>query len=105
MTTMNVALSHGIALWDTIGSCEIAGSSDASIEKVMPNDFTPIFSAADICAVFCNGNTSYSYYNKYCRETTERDAILLPSTSPANTRWTKEMLTQEWGERLLPYLK
>lgn len=99
-----LALSHGVALWDTIGSCEIVGSSDASIEKVVPNDFTPIFAAAEIRAVFCNGNTSYAYYNKYCREATGREAILLPSTSPANARWTREMLAAEWGGKLLPYL-
>lgn len=35
-------LSHGVALWDVIASCEIRGSSDASIRNVIPNDLTKI---------------------------------------------------------------
>lgn len=99
-----LALSHGVALWDTIARCEIVGSSDASIGRVAPNDFAPIFAAADIRAVFCNGSTSYAYYNRYCRAQTGRSAIALPSTSPANARWTKEMLLAAWREKVLPFL-
>ena len=35
-------LENGFALWDTIASCEITGSSDSSIKNVVPNDFTKI---------------------------------------------------------------
>ena len=31
-------LAHGIALWDVIASCDIVGSSDASIRNVRPAD-------------------------------------------------------------------
>ena len=101
----SLALCHGIALWDVIAQCEIAGSSDASITGVVPNDLSVILSAADIRAIFCNGNTAYTYYNKYCRAQTGREAVLLPSTSPANTRWTREKLAGMWGAALLPYLR
>ena len=100
----SLALRHGVALWDVIAQCEIVGSSDASITNVMPNDLSAILNAADIRAIFCNGNTSYAYYNKYCRAETLRDAVLLPSTSPANARWTREKLAETWGAALLPYL-
>ena len=100
----SLALRHGIALWDVIAQCEIVGSSDASIAGVVPNDLSTILSVADIRAIFCNGNTSYTYYNKYCRAQTGREATLLPSTSPANARWTREKLAQTWGAALLPYL-
>ena len=33
---------YGIALWDSIHSCEITGSSDSSIKNVTPNDIRPI---------------------------------------------------------------
>lgn len=99
-----LAQRHGIALWDVIAQCEIRGSSDSSIANAVPNDITKILRATDIRAVFCNGTTAYTYYNKYCRTNTGREAILLPSTSPANARWTKEKLVKEWGERILPYL-
>ena len=52
-------LRHGLALWDTIAACEIAGSSDASITNVVPNDLRPILDGAEIRAIFCNGGTSY----------------------------------------------
>ena len=52
-------LTHHVALWDSIGQCEIEGSSDASIEGVIPNDLSPIFTAAEIRQVFCNGKKSW----------------------------------------------
>ena len=91
-------------MWDTIGSCEIAGSSDASITNVVPNDLRVILEKADIQAIFCNGGTSYASYNKYCRAMTGREAAKLPSTSPANARWTQDKLLRAWREALLPYL-
>ena len=101
----SLALRHGIAMWDTIGSCEIAGSSDASITNVVPNDLSVILNAADIQAIFCNGGTSWRCYNRYCRAQTGREALQLPSTSPANARWTQEKLLRAWREALGPYLK
>ena len=100
----SLALRHGVALWDTIGSCEIVGSSDASITNVVPNDLRVILDAADIRAVFCNGGTSYDSYNRYCRAAAGREAVKLPSTSPANARWTQEKLLHAWCEALCPYL-
>ena len=99
-----MVLRHGIAMWDTIGSCEIVGSSDASITNVVPNDLRVILDAADIRAIFCNGGASYESYNQYCRAMTGREAVKLPSTSPANARWTKEMLLHAWREAICPYL-
>ncbi|MCR5825009.1 MAG: DNA-deoxyinosine glycosylase [Oscillospiraceae bacterium] len=98
-------LRRGVALWDTIASCTLSGSSDASIQAVVPNDLRPIFAAADIRAVFCNGGTSYKWYNRLLRDALGREARLLPSTSPANARWTAEALTQAWRQVILPYLE
>ena len=97
-------LSHRLALWDVIGSCEIAGSSDASITAVEANDLRPILAGADIRTIFCNGGTSWAYYQKLCRPALGRDAAKLPSTSPANARWTLEKLTEAWRGAILPYL-
>ena len=97
-----LALRRGVALWDTIGACEIEGSSDASITNVVPNDLSLILNAADIQTIFCNGGTSYACYNKYCRAQTGREAVRLPSTSPANAGWTRERLLEAWRAALLP---
>ena len=97
-------LHNGVALWDSIARCEIEGSSDASITGVVPNDLSPIFSAADIRQVFCNGKKSWEMYAKHLEPVTGRTAICLPSTSPANAAWSPERLTACWAERLRPFL-
>ncbi len=96
---------HGIALWDSIGRCEIVGSSDASIDKVVPNDLSPIFACADIRQVFCNGKKSYEMYRRYLEDSTGRSAVCLPSTSPANAAWSLEKLTAEWARQIRPALE
>ena len=85
-----------IALWDTIASCDIEGSSDSSIQNVVPNDPTPILSAAEIRAVFCNGAASYQLYRRYLEPKTGLAAAKLPSTSPANAAFSLERLTEQW---------
>jgi len=85
-------VKHHIALFDVCASCEIKGSSDASITKVVPNDLSIIFQSANIQQIFVNGNTAYRLYNKLIKDTIQRDAILLPSTSPANASWHLEDL-------------
>ena len=89
-------LTHGIALWDVISSCEIEGSSDSSIKDVVPNDLSEIFAVADIKQIFVNGRTAEKYYNKYMKEQYGREAVCLPSTSPANAAWTFERLVCAW---------
>lgn len=100
-----LVLENRLALWDSIASCDIAGSSDASIANVVPNDLRPILDGADIRAVFCNGAASLRVYERWCRPMTGREAVGLPSTSPANARWTLERLTDAWGRAILPHLR
>ncbi len=100
-----LVLRNRLALWDTVASCEIAGSSDASITRVVANDLHPILNGADIRAVFCNGGTSKRWYDKLLRDELGREAGLLPSTSPANAAWTLERLTETWKTAVLPYLE
>ncbi len=90
-------LSHNIALWDSIKSCEITGSSDSSIKNAVPNDIGVILKSADIKAVFTNGKTSDKYYNMYIKSAVQRESICLPSTSPANAAWNLERLTDAWS--------
>lgn len=90
-------LTNKIAVWDTIASCRITGSSDSSIKDVVPNDLGPILSEAKITQVFCNGGTSYKYYRKYQEKTTGYTAVTLPSTSPANAAWSLERLINQWN--------
>ena len=90
-------LSNKIAVWDVIASCEIDGSADSTIRNVRANDISVILASANIRAIFVNGRTSEKYYNKYIKETVGKEAILLPSTSPANAASSLDALTAKWG--------
>ncbi len=91
-------LRHGIALWDVITSCDIVGSSDASIQNVLPNDLGRILSVADIKRIFTNGKTAHALYCRHLLPQTGREATCLPSTSPANAVWSLPRLCEAWGE-------
>ena len=92
----NFLINRNIALWDVIASCDIVGSSDSSIKNVVPNDLSVILSSADIKRIFVNGRTAEKFYNKYIRDSIQREAICLPSTSPANAAWSLERLAEAW---------
>ncbi len=89
-------LKHHLALWDTIYSCDIIGSSDSSIKNVVPTDLEQIINNSKVTAVFCNGNTSGKYFHKYQEKTLRIKAAILPSTSPANAAWSMERLAEAW---------
>ena len=89
-------LTGHIALWDVIASCDIDGSSDSSIRNVVPNDLDVILNHAGIRRISVNGRTAEKYYNRYLRDRVGREAICLPSTSPANAGWSLERLTEAW---------
>ena len=91
-------LEHHIAVWDVIQSCEIEGSSDASIRDVVPNPLQDILECADIRQIYCNGATAWKYYRKYQEKQLGREAVRLPSTSPANAAWSVERLLGEWSQ-------
>ena len=93
----DLILCHGLALWDSIASCEIVGSSDASIRNAKANDISLILNSSPIEKIICNGKKSYELYKKYIEEQTGRTAICLPSTSPANASWTIDKLIDAWS--------
>ena len=98
-------LRHGIALWDVIASCDIKGSSDASIKNVAPAQVEYVLETAHIGAVICNGGTAGRLYKRYLQWQVGLAAHVLPSTSPANATWQLERLTARWQEELLPLLE
>lgn len=97
----DLLIKNGVAVWDVLHSCEIRGSSDASIKNAVPNDLSVILGAADIKAIFTNGGTAYKYYVRYALPSTGRPAVPLPSTSPANASWSAEKLLTEWKKIII----
>ena len=89
-----------IALWDTIYSCDIIGSSDSSIKNVVPCELEKVLSSSPIRQIYANGGKAWQLYHRYCEKETGREAVKLPSTSPANAIFTLDRLTAVWGEEL-----
>ena len=93
-------LRRGIALWDVLASCKITGAADSSIRDPVANDFTPIFAAADIRAVFTTGRVAAKFYTRLCGS----GCICLPSPSPANCAMPFSALAEAY-RAILPYLQ
>ncbi len=81
-----------IALYDVITSCDIIGSSDASISnptyidmKMFPN----------IKKIYLNGQKAYDLFIKKYPEL-QNISYKLPSTSPANAKFSLQDLIEEW---------
>ena len=91
-------LDNRLALWDSIASCEITGSSDSSIRNARANDINVILESCNIEKIYCNGRKSHELYRKYIEPATGRAAACLPSTSPANAQWSLEKLIGAWAE-------
>ncbi len=91
-------LSYNLALWDTIHSCTITGSSDSSIKNVRANDLSVILNNSKVNRIFANGATSYNLYQKYIFKNTGIEAVKLPSTSPANAAYSLERLAKSWKQ-------
>jgi len=88
---MTVEERHAFLLRNRIAA------SDSSIKDVIPNDLSPILKAAKIETIYCNGKKSWEMYHKYIEPQTGREAVALPSTSPANAAWSLEKLIAAWS--------
>ena len=97
----SLLLSHHIAVWDVIASCDIVGSSDSSIKNAVANDIGFLLERSKIERIFVNGKTAERLYLKYILPKTGIEPCLLPSSSPANAAKTFSVLCDEWRKILL----
>lgn len=88
--------TNGIALWDTVAECDIAGSSDGSIRNVVATDLAQILDNCAIQSIYANGAAAAKIYNRLQKPITGREIVTLPSTSPANAAWSLERLCEAW---------
>ncbi|MDR1034692.1 MAG: DNA-deoxyinosine glycosylase [Holosporales bacterium] len=94
----HMLIKNGIALWDVLQSCDIEGSSDNNIRNPTPTDLSIIFNETNIKYIYTNGLQSYQFFNKYHDKSYNGKLIELPSTSPANARYTIEQLVTIWSQ-------
>ncbi|MDE5563341.1 MAG: DNA-deoxyinosine glycosylase [Clostridiales bacterium] len=85
-----LALSHRIALWDVIGSCNIVGASDNTITDVVYNDIDGLLSNhPTVTRIFTTGGKAHELLMRYNRDINNpiiSAAVRLPSTSPQNCK-------------------
>ena len=93
-------LHHKIALYDSLESCLISSSSDASIRSPQPSDLSPIFATAPIEKVLCNGKAAGRYYELYQEKNYSVPHMVLPSTSPANASFSLPRLIAFYKEAI-----
>ncbi len=92
-------LANNTAIWDSIKECDIENSDDSSIKNVIPNDIEKILKNSNVEKIFCNGNKSYEVFKKY-HKNIKFKVDVLPSTSPANARYTLDKLVDVWSEKI-----
>lgn len=90
-------LSHSLALWDVVCSCEIKGSADATIRRATANDVPFIVKNSKIKTVVTNGRTADGLYRELLEKSVGIKALCLPSTSPANAAFSLEKLVDRWA--------
>ena len=95
---LKTLLNNNIALWDTIKTCERLGSLDSDIQNETPNDINGLLKKySNIRTICLNGNKSYSAFKKYFPDLLEKyNCKKMPSTSPANARYSLDKLIEEW---------
>ena len=79
-----------IALWDMVVSCEIQGSSDASVKNAVTADLNEVLGRAKIEKILLNGTLSYDLFMKSYADLAIPYAKM-PSTSPANPRYDEKI--------------
>jgi TDG/mug DNA glycosylase family protein len=93
MTTLT---RHHIALWDVVRTCTRKGSADGEIHKPVFNDISGFLTAhPTVHHVVLNGSTAGRFYNRM-KLPLSPEKYILPSTSPANTRFTLTEKVEAW---------
>lgn len=74
---------HGIALWDSVASCERAGSLDSDIKSARPNAIADLFADhPSIRAVAFNGRRAQTEFHRHHALPDGVVEIYVPSSSP-----------------------
>ena len=103
----------GIAVWDTLKSCERGGSLDSAIVRgtEVPNDFAGLLTKyRSIRAIALNGGKARDVFRRHVVPTLDEATLAritlleLPSTSPANASQKLDAKLDRW-RALKPFLR
>jgi len=106
---VNALCSNQIALWDVLQCCTRESSLDSDIEpaSIITNDLAAFLEIhGQIRRICFNGAKAADLYRKHVQSTlTLRQATLvysrLPSTSPANARFSPKEKLRAWAGALM----
>ncbi|MDO9326267.1 MAG: DNA-deoxyinosine glycosylase [Methanoregula sp.] len=87
---------HHLALWDVVQTCTRKGSADEAIREPVFNDisgFQTMYPTVQL--IVLNGTAAGRYYHRM-NITAAIEHRILPSTSPANTRYTLAEKVSAW---------
>jgi hypoxanthine-DNA glycosylase len=85
-----------IALWDVVSACCRQGSADAGIRTPVFNNLHGFFQSCPTLRLIVLNGTSAGHYFKLMKIPVPVPAVVLPSTSPANTRYSLDEKIQMW---------
>ncbi|MFA4824852.1 MAG: DNA-deoxyinosine glycosylase [Methanoregula sp.] len=87
---------HHIALWDVVRTCSRRGSADQEIREPAFNDISGFLIAhPTVRLIILNGSAAGRYFRRMHMPPAIESRIL-PSTSPANTRYTLAEKIEAW---------
>lgn len=93
-------LRRGLAVWDVLSSCVRPGSLDSAIRDGLPNDILPLLARErTIERILFNGQAANALFLRLLGKP-PIEAVVLPSTSPANTM-KLEKKKAAWSNALL----
>jgi hypoxanthine-DNA glycosylase len=90
-------IQNRVALWDVIGTCRREGSADQRIRDPSFNPVTDFITSYPTIRVVAYNGATASGYASSLRLPDRVTQVTLPSTSPANTRFTLAEKTERWG--------
>ena len=102
--------THGVALWDVLGSAARAGSKDSAIARPQPNDFDRLFAGfPGLQRIGFNGTKAEALWRKLIRpKLGEPHAVLATRTLPSSSATTGRHVLPDhekmvrWQEFLRP---
>ena len=86
-----------LALWDMVTACEIEGSSDASVRNEELANLDEVLAHAKIEKILLNGTLAYELFMRKYAHLSDV-AVKMPSTSPANPRFSAEVWKKELND-------
>ena len=94
--------NNQMILWDVAHSAERMGSLDNDIINERPNAIEELLTQyPSIRRIIFNGKKAEKLFDKYFKRKDHLAYFSLPSTSPANARYTNEKLMDHWRNALI----